>query len=455
MRRAPSRTESCVPADAVHPPGAIPFAAAARVWTIIGFTSFGGAAGQIAMMHKMLIDERQWIDEPRFLHALSYATLLPGPEAQQLATYIGWLLHGVRGGLFAGLMFVVPGALVMLALSFLYAYGHHLPLIDALFFGIKCAVLAIVAHAIQRIAKRAFKGRVFVAIAVAAFCALLFFNLPFPVLVIGAGLLAYMLQPLLPQVFGVAKAPPLQTPPPATQWRESLATTIAWTAIWWAPVALAALTLGPGHILTELGLFFGKLAALSFGGAYALLAWLAQEAVAGKHWLSAAEMADGLGLAETTPGPLILVTQHVGFLAGLRAPAPFSPAIAAALAALMTSWVTFAPSFLWIFAGAPYVEQLRANQRLNAALAAITAVVVGVMAYLAVWFAMSLLFGEAGFAHWGVLRWPAIRLASLNWLALGLSAVAFALVMRLHLGLVQVVLGMAALGVAAKVALGL
>ena len=434
---------------------AIPFAAAARVWTIIGFTSFGGAAGQIAMMHKMLIDERKWIDEPRFLHALSYATLLPGPEAQQLATYVGWLLHGVRGGLFAGLMFVIPGALIMLALSFLYAYGHHLPLIDALFFGIKCAVLAIVAHAIQRIAKRAFKGRVFVCIAIAAFGALLFFNVPFPVLVLGAGAAGYLLQPILPRVFGAAKAADNEAVLPAAPWRASLVTALIWAAIWWAPVVLAALTLGPGHILTELGLFFGKLAALSFGGAYALLAWLAQEAVTGKHWLSAAEMADGLGLAETTPGPLILVTQHVGFLAGLRAPAPFSPALAATLAALMTSWVTFAPSFVWIFAGAPFVEQLRANRRLNAALAAITAVVVGVMSYLAVWFALNLLFGEAGFAQWGVLRWPAVRLASLDRLALGLSAVAFVLVMRLHLGLVQVVLGMAALGIFAKVAVGL
>ena len=453
--RAPTQWRYGVTTETASQPTPIPFAAAARVWTVIGFTSFGGAAGQIAMMHKMLVDERKWIDEPRFLHALSYATLLPGPEAQQLATYVGWLLHGVRGGLFAGLMFVGPGALVMLALSFLYAYGHHLPLIDALFFGIKCAVLAIVAHAVQRIARRAFRGRVFVFIAIAAFCALLFFNVPFPLLVIGAGAAGYVLQPVFPQVFGLAKPAPTHAPPPAAQWRKSLATAVLWTAVWWAPVALAALTLGPSHILAELGLFFGKLAALSFGGAYALLAWLAQEAVATKHWLNAAEMADGLGLAETTPGPLILVTQHVGFLAGLRAPAPFSPAAAAALAALMTSWVTFAPSFVWIFAGAPYVEALRANQRLTAALAAITAVVVGVMSYLAVWFALNLLFGDAGFAHWSVLRWPAIRLASLDWLALGLSAVAFVLVMRLHLGLAQVVLGMAALGVLVKVVLGL
>ena len=436
------------------PASPISFATAARVWTIIGFTSFGGAAGQIAMMHKMLVDERKWIDEGRFLHALSYATLLPGPEAQQLATYIGWLLHGVRGGLYAGLMFVVPGALVMLGLSFLYAWGHHLPLVDALFFGIKTAVLAIVAHAIQRIAKRAFKGPLFVGIAVFAFCALLFFDVPFPLLVIGIGLAGYIGQPLAPQLFGVTKAAAQAAAPPPGQALASLKSLVLWSAIWWAPVALAALLLGSDHILTAIGLFFGKLAALSFGGAYALLAWLAQEAVSSKHWLSAAEMADGLGLAETTPGPLILVTQHVGFLAGLRAPAPFSPAVAATLAALMTSWVTFAPSFVWIFAGAPYVEQLRSNQRLSAALASITAVVVGVMAYLAVWFALNLLFGEAGFAHWGFLRWPALRLASLDTLALALSAIAFVLVLRLHMGLVQVVLGMAALGVAVKLGLG-
>ena len=436
-------------------PAPITFAAAARVWSIIGVTSFGGAAGQIAMMHRMLVEDRRWVDEQRFLHALSFATLLPGPEAQQLATYLGWLLHGTRGGLFAGLAFVMPGALVMLGLSFVYAYGHEVPLIGALFFGIKCAVLAIVAHAIQRIARRAFKGPLFVAVAVLAFLALVFLDASFPLLVLGFGLAAYVVQPYFPAQLGGGGDLPAETAAPPNQGRTALVTLALWCAIWWAPVALVALVLGGDHPFVGLGVFFGKLAALSFGGAYALLAWLAQEAVAQHHWLSAAEMADGLGLAETTPGPLILVSQHVGFLAGLRAPAPFSPAVGATLAAMLTSWMIFAPSFAWIFAGAPYVERLRANRRLSAALAAITAVVVGVMAYLALWFALNLLFRNAGFAHAGPLRWPLASLGSLDWTALGLSAIAFVLVLRLHVGLVQVVAIMAALGAVAKLVLGL
>ena len=427
----------------------VPFAEAAKVWTLIGFTSFGGAAGQIAMMHRMLVDDRKWIDEPRFLHALNYCTLLPGPEAQQLATYIGWLQHGVRGGLFAGLMFVIPGAVVMLALSFLYIYGHHIPLIAGLFFGIKTAVLAIVAHAIARIAKRAFKGRLYVAIAVVAFLLLMFLDAPFPLVVIGAALLGYFGQPLWPEAFGVKAAAAAKTRD-GGGWSRTLASIVIWTAVWWAPVGLIALTLGPTHILTELGVFFSKIALLSFGGAYALLAWLAQDAVTVKGWLTAAEMADGLGLAETTPGPTILVTQHVGFLAAWRAPAPFSQPVAAALGAMLTVWATFAPSFLWIFAGAPHVETLRSNIRLQAALQAITAVVVGVMSYLAAWFALNLLFGKSGWGSAGPLRWPVADLSTIDWTAVGLSAIAFVLVMKLHRGIVEVVAVMAALGAVVK-----
>jgi chromate transporter len=430
----------------------VAFGDAAKVWALIGFTSFGGAAGQIAAMHRLLVDERKWIDEPRFLHALSYCTLLPGPEAQQLATYIGWLMHGVRGGLYAGLMFVLPGALVMLGLSFIYAYGSQLPLVAGLFFGIKTSVLAIVAHAVLRIARRAFRGALPVAISVTAFALLFFLDAPFPLILLGAALLGLVVQPFPPKAFG---ATPVQDGAETSpqRWSETAQAAVLWGAVWWAPVAVAALLLGPGHILTTLGLFFGKLAMLSFGGAYALLAWLAQDAVSVKGWLSAAEMADGLGLAETTPGPTILVTQHVGFLAAWRAAAPFSPPVAAALGALMTSWVTFAPSFLWIFAGAPHMESLRANKRLGAALAAITAVVVGVMSYLAVWFGLHLLFADTGWSVWGALRWPQVSLASFDWKAALLSAVAFVLVMRLHWGLVRVVLVMAVLGVVARLAL--
>ena len=433
-------------------PAAPSFAEAAGVWTLIGLTSFGGAAGQIAMMHRMLVDDRKWIDEARFLHALNYCTLLPGPEAQQLATYIGWLLHGARGGLFAGLMFVIPGAMVMLALSFLYAYGHESPLVAGLFFGIKTAVLAVVFHAIARIAKRAFKHWVFMAIAALAFALLMFLDAPFPAVVLGAGLIGYLAQPYAPAIFGAGAHLEAQAPQ-GGGWGETLRAIVLWAGVWWAPVAFAALTLGPHHIITTLGVFFGKLAMLSFGGAYALLAWLAQDAVTVKGWLSAAEMADGLGLAETTPGPTILVTQHVGFLAAWRDAAPFSTPVAATLGALMASWATFAPSFLWIFAGAPHVERLRANVRLTAALSAITAVVVGVMSYLAAWFGLHLLFGRSGWETFGALRWPTVELATFDWKAALLSALAFVLVMRLHWGLMQVVLVMAGLGVALRFAL--
>ncbi|RFB81203.1 chromate efflux transporter [Methylovirgula sp. 4M-Z18] len=422
------------------------FGEAAKVWTQIGFTSFGGAAGQIAMMHKMLVEERQWIDEARFLHALNYCTLLPGPEAQQLATYIGWLLHGVRGGLYAGAMFVIPGALVMLGLSVTYVLGQDVPMIAAIFFGIKTAVLAIVAHALQRIAKRAFKGPLYVAIAIVAFLALLFANVPFPVLILTAALLGYVVQPRNQQP-AAADDGALAAPAGQGGWAYVLRTAAIWISIWWAPVVLCAVLLGPHHILTSVGIFFGKMASLSFGGAYALLAWTAQEAVATHHWLNASEMADGLGLAETTPGPTILVTQHVGFLAGFRNPAPFTPLTSGILAALITSWLTFMPSYLWIFTGAPYVESLRANRRLSSALAAVTAVIVGVMAYLATWFALHLLFAEPQWLPWHGLRLPLIDPATLNVHALLLSAIAFVLTIGWHWNVVRVVLVMAVLGV--------
>ncbi len=421
------------------------FATAARIWVLIGFTSFGGAAGQIAMMHRMLVDERKWIDEQRFLHALSYCTLLPGPEAQQLATYIGWLMHGVRGGLFAGLMFVIPGALIMLGLSFVYVYGQHVPIIIGLFFGIKTAVLAIVAHAIARIARSSFKTKLLVAISIVAFLLLFFFNAAFPVLVLGVALCAYAAQPFSPEAFGPTTSV-ADVPSQAAPWRATFMSIFVWALVWWVPVIAVAFLLGPQHILTEIGVFFSKLAMLSFGGAYALLAWLAQEAVAVKGWVSAAEMADGLGLAETTPGPTILVTQHIGFLAAWRLPAPFSQPVAAALGAMMTVWATFAPSFLWIFAGAPHIERMRSNLRLTAALTAITAVVVGVMSYLAVWFGLHLLFAEAGWLQFGLLRLPVVNVATVDWRAVVLSALAFVLVMRLHWSLTRVVGVMSVLG---------
>src|SRR5262245_33925121 len=362
------------------------FAEALRVWLKVGLISFGGPAGQIATMHRILVDEKKWIDEPRFLHALNFCMLLPGPEAQQLATYIGWLLHRALGGLAAGLLFILPGALVMLGLSFIYVLSRGVPVIDGALFGIKAAVLVIVLEAIIRIGRRGLKSWLLVGLAAAAFVAIFFFELPFPLIVIAAGLIGYVVAQSSPRHLGLKEEIDTADAPVSWTWRTLAATIAVWLAVWWAPVALAALILGPHHVLVSIGVFFSKLAVVSFGGAYALLAYMAQEVVDARGWLALSEMVDGLGLAETTPGPLILVSQFVGFLAANRAPAPFDPLVAAVLGATMTTWTIFAPSFLWIFAGAPFIEDLRRNRRLAGALAAITAAVVGVILNLAVWF---------------------------------------------------------------------
>jgi chromate transporter len=411
---------------------------AARLWAKIGFLSFGGAAAQIAMLHRLVVEERRWLDEQRFLHALNFCMLLPGPEAQQLATYVGWLLHGTRGGLVAGLLFVLPGALVMLGLSLVYAYAGHIPFVAALFLGLKAAVLAIVVDAVIRIGRRALKTRLAVALAIVAFTATILLGLPFPAIVVGAGLLGAVVVRNWPGALGAApssgKAPGSAVSPP---WMATLRVVVLWLAVWFAPVAAAAAVLGPGHVLVDVGLFFAKLAALTFGGAYALLAWLAQAAVETKGWLSPAQMVDGLGLAETTPGPTILVTQFVGFLAGLRAPGPLNPAVSAVLAAAMTTWVTFAPSFLWIFAGAPYIERLRHNQALGGALAAISAAVVGVIAYVAVWFGLHVLFADVGEAAAGPFRIPTVDPSSVRLDSAGLCALAVLMLLVLRRGLFE------------------
>lgn len=429
------------------PAAPVPFSEALAVWFKVGFLSFGGAAGQIAMLHTIAVEEKKWLDEKRFLHALNYCTLLPGPEAQQLATYIGWLLHGVRGGLAAGLLFVLPGALIVLALSMLYVLAAGVPVVEGIFFGIKAAVLVIVVNAVIKIARRVGHSPVIYAIMAASFLAIFAFAVPYP-LVVGAAALAGTL-------FIRAKVDDAP-PPPARpgRLRESLATAALWGAIWWAPVLLAAALLGPSHTLTRIGLFFSQLAVVTFGGAYALLVWLAQAAVEQKGWVTAAEMADGLGLAETKPGPTILVTQFVGFLAAFRLPEPFAPMTAAVLGAAMTTWVTFAPSFLWIFAGAPYVEDLRHNRRLAAALQGITAAVVGVILYLAVWFALHVFFGRVGAMVIGPLRLPVVDVLALDWKAAGLAAVAFGLAFRARLTVAPLVAVLAALGVAVRLALG-
>ena len=433
---------SAIPADEAKPT----FAEAFKVWLQIGCINFGGPAAQIALMHRVVVDEKKWVDEARFLHALNFCMLLPGPEAQKLATYLGWLLHGVRGGLVAGILFVIPGAIVMLGLSLLYALGRGVPLIDGALFGIKAAVLVIVIEALLRIGKRALKTSLLLGLAGAAFIGIFFLALPFPLIVAAAASIGYLVSRRAPEQLGVAAKMEDVPPPAKDRWRHFALASIIGVLVWWAPVALAALIFGPQHVLVAIGLFFSKLAVVSFGGAYALLAYMAQQAVETYGWMTAPEMVDGLGLAETTPGPLILVTQFVGFLAAFREAAPFSPIMAGVLGAAMTTWVTFVPSMLWIFAGAPFVERLRANRQLSGALAAITAAVVGVILNLSVWFALHVLFGKVTEVHAGPVRWFAFDPAALDKQAAILAVVAALMAFRFHRSLIEVVLVMAVLG---------
>jgi chromate transporter len=418
------------------------FAEALRFWLKLGFISFGGPAGQIAIMHRVLVDERKWIDEQRFLHALNFCVLLPGPEATKLATYIGWLLHGTRGGLAAGILFVLPGALIMLGLSLLYALGRGVPAVEGALFGIKAAVLVIVVEALVRIGRRALKTRLLVAIAAAAFIGIFFLNVPFPLIVVAAALAGYFTTR--------AAGSPAQV---AGGWAHAGRTLVVGFLLWCAPVVAVFIALGPEHVLADVGLFFAKLAVVSFGGAYALLAYMAQQAVETYHWMSAPEMVDGLGLAETTPGPLILVTQFVGFLAAYRDAAPFSPIAAGVLGAALTTWMTFVPPIALIFAGAPFVEALRSNPRLSGALAAITAAVVGVILNLTVWFALHVLFGAITEVRAGPLRWYVFDPFALDLKVAALAALAAVLAFVLQRGLVELVLVMAALGIALRLLL--
>jgi chromate transporter len=415
-----------------------------RVFTRIGFLSFGGPAGQIALMHRELIEDRRWVAEEQYLHALNFCHLLPGPEAQQLATWVGWKLHGIRGGLAAGLLFVLPGALVILGLTMLYAFAARLDWFAALFLGIKAAVLAIVIQALLRIAGRALDTAFKRALALAAFLALFLFAAPFPLVVLGAGALGMLAAATKPEWLSIkpASGTEVTTPRP---WRQTIVTILAWSAIWATPMALILFWLGPDHVLWKVGSFFSQLAVVTFGGAYAVLAYMAQEAVQGYGWLSAGEMADGLGLAETTPGPLILVTQFVGALAAFRSPEPFTPLVAGLLGAGLTTWVTFAPCFLWIFTFAPWIERMENSPRLKGGLAALTAAVVGVIANLSLWFFVHVLFARVGRFNSGPLSFEVPVWASLDWRALVLAALAAALLFGLRWKIIWV-LGVAALG---------
>jgi chromate transporter len=465
---------------AVEPPPApprrtVPFGEAFRFWLKLGFINFGGPTGQIAIMHEELVERRGWISESRFLHALNYCMLLPGPEAQQLAIYVGWLLHKTLGGLVAGVLFVLPGALLMGVLSWLAATRGQLAPIAAVFYGLRAAVIAIVAVAVLRIGAKSLKNGAMVAIAAAAFVGIFALHLPFPLIVLSAGVLGLVGSRVRPDLFQAAAGHGAKTAAgggapakdahvvlhdddlPPEHARPTLARTlralIVGSLVWIVPLALVAAWRGPADVLTQMGLFFSKAAMVTFGGAYAVLAYLQQAAVETYHWLVPGEMLDGLGLAESTPGPLILVTEFVGYLGAYRHPGDLSPLLAGALGAAVTLWATFAPCFLWIFLGAPFIESTRRQKAFAAALATITASVVGVVLNLAVALALHTLFTRVGERTLGPARLPVPELASVDLFAVALAVAAFVAMRRFKVGIIPVVVASAAIGLVWKLLL--
>ena len=441
----------------------VPFTDALRVWMHVAALSFGGPAGQIAVMHRIIVEEKRWIGEARFLHALSYCTLLPGPEAQQLAIYIGWLMHGTRGGIAAGTLFVLPGVVCIMALSYVYAGWGQVGAVSALFFGLKAAVLAVVLQAVVRVGSRALRNSAMVGIAAVAFVGIFFLGVPFPFIVFGAGLLGWFgtrAGSALFQVGGghgktaakaLADADSLlgEGQPEHARATVTMARRAAsvWFLLWLVPVAALLVTLGMDTTFSRIALFFSEMAVVTFGGAYAVLAYVAQQAVEHYHWLRPGEMLDGLGMAETTPGPLIMVTQFVGFMAAYRDPGALHPMLAGTLGGLLTTWVTFTPCFLWIFLGAPFIEGLRGNKALSGALSAITAAVVGVILNLAVWFALHTWFRQTIPVRAMGIGFDAPVPASLDPWALALSAAAVVAIFRFNAGMIPTLLACATLGV--------
>jgi chromate transporter len=430
-------------------PPRVPFRAALRVWTFVGLNSFGGPAGQIAVMHRVLVDEKRWIGEERFLHALNYCMLLPGPEAQQLSVYIGWLLNGTAGGLAAGILFVLPGFVAMLGLSALYAGWHDVAAVGAIFYGIKPAVLAIVVDALVRIGKRALKSRASIVLAAASFVALTLFDVPFPLVVLAAALFGYAVARFTSGALEPADAAHGVSPARPSKMR-TLRVLCVGLAAWFLPLFAVGALFGVQSVFFEEGMFFSKTAVVTFGGAYAVLTYVKQQAVSVHGWLAPREMLDGLGLAETTPGPLILVLQFVGFLGAYRAAGTMSPMLAGVIGACVTVWATFAPCFLWVFLGAPYVESLRGRRALAAALSSITAVIVGVILNLAVWFAVHTLFGEVDERHAGALRYLAPHFDTLDVAALVIAVAAMIATFRYRVGMMWLIAGAALAGLAWK-----
>ena len=441
----------------------VSWAEAFWTWTRVAALSFGGPAGQIAVMHRIIVEEKRWISEERFLHALNYCMLLPGPEAQQLATYIGWLMHRTAGGIMAGVLFVLPGAISIMALSIIYALWGNVPAVAALFFGLKAAVLAIVIEAVMRVGRRALGNNILVGIAGLSFVAIYFFGVPFPFIIIGAALIGFVANQLGSTAFqgkgghGSAKKQGEIEPPsllgdelPAHA-RPTISKTLSisalWLVLWLVPVAAVIWSMGVDNVFSQIAIFFSKMAVVTFGGAYAVLAYVAQQAVEQYHWVKPGEMLDGLGMAETTPGPLIMVLQYVGFLAAFRDPGSLSPLTAGVLGGLLATWVTFTPCFLWIFLGAPFIERLRGNKAINSAMTAITAAVCGVILNLAVWFAVHTVFRQVYPVRSMGLAFDAPVLPSVDVWALALAIAAAIAIFRFKIGMLTTLAACCAAGI--------
>jgi chromate transporter len=449
-------------ADAEQAHG-IAFGEAFLVWTRIALLSFGGPAGQIAVMHRILVEEKNWISESRFLHALNYCMLLPGPEAQQLAIYIGWLLHRTAGGVMAGVLFIVPGIVSIMALSIIYAAYGNVGVVEALFFGLKAAVLAIVIQAVVRVGKRALRNPIMIGLAAAAFVAIFFFNVPFPLIILAAGMIGFFgARTGRPEFAAVAHGSGEKTAAVDSILNEelpdhvrptvarSLKVSAVWLLLWLVPVFTLLAAFGQANVFSQIAVFFSKMAMVTFGGAYAVLAYVAQQAVEHYHWVGPREMLDGLGMAETTPGPLIMVLQFVGFMAAFRDPGTLPPMLAGALGGLLATWVTFTPCFLWIFLGAPFIETMRGNKGLAGALSAITAAVVGVVLNLSIWFALHTVFRETAPVRSFGLSFDMPVWASIDIAALALAIAAATAIFRFNAGMLVVLAGSGVAGVALR-----
>jgi chromate transporter len=432
----------------------VAFWEAIRVWAKIGLLSFGGPAGQIALMHRILVDEKKWLSESRFLHALNFCMLLPGPEAQQLATYVGWLLHRIRGGLIAGVLFIIPGLLVILALSYVYVSAGSVSLVQGLFVGLKAAVMIIVLQAVIRIGGRSFRSRSSMALAITAFLAMFVWRVPFPYVIFAAAAAGALISH---HSFDASSNQNDETNSGESERmaRGAGASYVVrcvaiFGALWLAPTIALVATLGPDNVFSNISIFFSKMAVVTFGGAYAVLAYVSQEAVQTYGWLAPGEMIDGLAMAETTPGPLIMVTQFVGFVAAYRDSGAMSAGLAGLLGGLLTTWVTFVPCFLWIFVGAPYIERLRQNRLLSGALAGVTAAVVGVVVNLALWFSIHALFAQVTVYRTAGALIEVPILSSLHSTTLLITLVAALLVFRLRASVPITLIVTGALGMLAN-----